>query len=241
MKFVVVGAGAWGTAFALHVCRSGHQATLVPRRALQASELNRLRENVEYLPGIKLPAEVRVTAELRVALENAEVVMLACPTQALRPTAQRIRDEMRSGDGPRLLISLAKGLELAAKELEVAAADLEFARGEYRVKGTDVSIPLTSLAQRHPGALDSLQGIPGPMSFPGGAHVAEVEIDPETGVVEVASYVAVDDCGRVLNPVLLHGQVVRVERSDPPMAIAVMCATLPRPVVARIDALIGSD
>jgi carbon-monoxide dehydrogenase large subunit len=99
-----------------------------------------------------------------------------------------------------------KGLELAAKELEVAAADLEFADGKYRVKGTDVSISFQEVARRYTSRLDSLDGIPAPMSFPGGAHVAEVEIDPDTGVIDIVSYVAVDDCGRVINPVLLEGQ-----------------------------------
>ena len=99
-----------------------------------------------------------------------------------------------------------KGLELAAKELEVAAADLEFAEGNYRVKGTDVSISFQQIARRYTSQLDSLDGIPAPMSFPGGAHVVEVEIDPDTGVVDIVDYVAVDDCGRVINHVLLEGQ-----------------------------------
>ena len=99
-----------------------------------------------------------------------------------------------------------KGLELAAKDLEVAAADLEFADGKYRVKGTDVSISFQQIARRYTSQLDSLDGIPAPMSFPGGAHVAEVEIDPDTGVIDILNYVAVDDCGRVINHVLLEGQ-----------------------------------
>jgi glycerol-3-phosphate dehydrogenase (NAD(P)+) len=112
MKFVVVGAGAWGTAFALHLSRNGHTSVLVPRRALQASDLNRRRENVEYLPGVMLPSNIQVSAELESALVNADVVMLACPAQALRLTAQRIRDAMSPGAQLQLVISLAKGLEL---------------------------------------------------------------------------------------------------------------------------------
>ncbi len=100
-----------------------------------------------------------------------------------------------------------KGTELAAKELEVAPNDLEFAKGRYRVKGTDVSIGMEDLAKKYGSALDSGGEIPLPRSFPSGAHVAEVEIDPETGVVEVLRYTAVDDCGRVINHVLLDGQL----------------------------------
>jgi aerobic carbon-monoxide dehydrogenase large subunit len=100
-----------------------------------------------------------------------------------------------------------KGTELAAKDLEVAPSDLEFRQGRYRVKGTDLSIGVEDLAKKHPGALDSAGEIPLPRSFPSGAHVAEVEIDPETGTVEILRYTAVDDCGRVINHVLLDGQL----------------------------------
>jgi carbon-monoxide dehydrogenase large subunit len=68
-------------------------------------------------------------------------------------------------------------------------------------------VTFTEVARRHAAALDTQGGIPTPVAFPGGAHVAEVEIDPETGVIEVASYVAVDDSGRVLNPTLVEGQL----------------------------------
>jgi aerobic carbon-monoxide dehydrogenase large subunit len=104
-----------------------------------------------------------------------------------------------------------KGMELAAQALEAAVPDIEFAHGRYRVKGTDISIGLADLAAKHAGAsphpLDSLADIPALRAFPGGAHVAEVEIDPETGTIEVLRYVAVDDCGRVINHVLLEGQL----------------------------------
>jgi carbon-monoxide dehydrogenase large subunit len=100
-----------------------------------------------------------------------------------------------------------KGLELAAKDLEVASHDVEFAGGTYRVKGTDLSMPFTELAKKHGGALDAKGAIPPPLAFPGGAHICEVEIDPETGVVEIASYVAVDDCGRVMDHTLVEGQL----------------------------------
>jgi len=102
--------------------------------------------------------------------------------------------------------AVKKGVELAARELEVAPADVEFAQGKYRVKGTDLSISFQQVARRYHRELDSLEGIAGPLSFPGGAHVAEVEVDPDTGVIDILNYVAVDDCGRVINHVLLEGQ-----------------------------------
>src|SRR4029077_2624237 len=100
-----------------------------------------------------------------------------------------------------------KGAELPAKDLEVAPNDLEFRNGRYRVKGTDISVGIEDLAKKHPGALDAKGEMPLPRSFPTGAHVAEVEIDPETGVVRILRYTAVDDCGRVINHVLLDGQI----------------------------------
>lgn len=112
MNFVVVGAGAWGTAFAVHLVRAGHAATLVPRRPEQAEALATARENAEYLPGIALPPAVVVTADLKGALAGAEVVMLACPMQALRETCARVREALARDARIKLVISLAKGLEL---------------------------------------------------------------------------------------------------------------------------------
>jgi len=100
-----------------------------------------------------------------------------------------------------------KGIDLAAKELEVSATDVEFHAGQYQVKGTDLSISFKEVARRYGAELDTRGGIPTPTAFPGGAHVAEVEIDRDTGEVEVVRYVAVDDCGRVLNHTLLDGQL----------------------------------
>ncbi len=104
-----------------------------------------------------------------------------------------------------------KGTELAAKALEVSRQDLEFHHGSYGVKGTDVSITLEEIARRYAGEsphpLDARGDIPQPRSYPSGAHVAEVEIDPDTGKLAVLSYVAVDDCGRVINHTLLEGQL----------------------------------
>jgi carbon-monoxide dehydrogenase large subunit len=98
-------------------------------------------------------------------------------------------------------------MDLAARSLEAAPADIEFDAGRYRVKGTDLSISFQEVARRYHRELDTLHGIPAPLAFPGGAHVAEVEIDPDTGVIEIVDYVAVDDCGRTINPVLLEGQI----------------------------------
>jgi carbon-monoxide dehydrogenase large subunit len=102
---------------------------------------------------------------------------------------------------------IKKATELAAKDLEVAAADLEFSKGTFRVKGTDVSMALGKIIKKHGSALDTKGHMTPQGAFPSGAHIAEVEVDPETGMIEVLSYVAVDDCGRVMNHTLLEGQL----------------------------------
>jgi carbon-monoxide dehydrogenase large subunit len=100
-----------------------------------------------------------------------------------------------------------KGFALAAEELEAAQADLEFADGGYRIKGTDRAISIRSLAQRRAGELDIAYANKFGATFPNGCHIAEVEIDPETGEAEIASYVACDDAGTIVNHQIVEGQV----------------------------------
>ncbi len=112
MNFCVVGAGAWGTAFAVHLARLGRSVVLVPRRPEQAESLAMARENIEYLPGLALPAALAITADLSAAVAQVDVVLLACPSQALRVTANRVFAAFGETRRPRLIVSLAKGLEL---------------------------------------------------------------------------------------------------------------------------------
>lgn len=112
MNFAVLGAGAWGTAFAIHLCRLGHTVTLVPRRFEQALELASAQVNAEYLPGIPFPPSLQVGHELAPVLLEAEVVILACPSHALRETAARLAAARGSATRLHLVLSLVKGLEL---------------------------------------------------------------------------------------------------------------------------------
>lgn len=112
MRFVVIGAGAWGTAFALHLARAGRPVTLVPRRIEQAQAIRQRRENREYLPGVAVPDAVNVVDDLSRGLAGADVVLLACPAQALRETVTKVRAALPAGAAVRLVLSLAKGLEL---------------------------------------------------------------------------------------------------------------------------------
>jgi len=102
-----------------------------------------------------------------------------------------------------------RGRTLAGEVLEAAASDIEYKAGRFGVVGTDLGIDLFELAGRQPGAhihLDASATAGGP-SWPNGCHVCEVEIDPESGDVQVVSYASVNDIGRVVSPTIARGQV----------------------------------
>ena len=111
MNVTILGAGGWGTALALHCGRAGHVVTLVPRRLEQALQLADERENRDYLPGFKLPASLQIGLELKPALMEAEIVLLACPMRGLRDLAVAVKRELDATIAPPMLISLCKGLE----------------------------------------------------------------------------------------------------------------------------------
>jgi len=101
---------------------------------------------------------------------------------------------------------IAKGLKLAAQDLEASEADIDFADGRFTVKGTDRGVGLIDLAAKHgpiahAGDVDSRVG-----SYPYGWHVCEVDVDVETGVARIERYTTIDDVGRAVNPLILHGQ-----------------------------------
>jgi carbon-monoxide dehydrogenase large subunit len=113
---------------------------------------------------------------------------------------------------------IEKGKKIAAHLLETAEDDIAFAAGRFTVKGTDRSVGIFDVAA---AATDGNAVVPedlrGPLSatadetikqlgFPYGAHVCEIEIDPQTGALEVVRYTAVDDVGRAINPMVVHGQ-----------------------------------
>ena len=108
--------------------------------------------------------------------------------------------------------TLADNLKkLAADELEASPGDLEIAEGAVRIAGTDRAVSFSDLAQRPGIDSDLLTGrdtfAPEVATFPNGTHLAEIEIDADTGATEIVNYVVVDDFGVTLNPLLLAGQV----------------------------------
>ena len=105
--------------------------------------------------------------------------------------------------------TVAQAKELAADALEAAAGDIEYRAGRFQVIGTDLGIDLFALAAKQPEQrifVDSTTTVSGP-TWPNGCHVCEVEIDPETGHVEIVKYASVNDIGRVVSPLIARGQV----------------------------------
>jgi aerobic carbon-monoxide dehydrogenase large subunit len=105
----------------------------------------------------------------------------------------------------------AKLKDLASDHLEAGVADLEIGEGAIRVAGTDRRIAFADLAKLPQATEERRTGlgdfIPPDATYPNGTHIAEVEIDPDTGVTRVARYTIVDDFGMTVNPLLLEGQV----------------------------------
>jgi carbon-monoxide dehydrogenase large subunit len=114
---------------------------------------------------------------------------------------------------------IGKGKELAGYALEAAPSDIAFAKGNFTIVGTDRAISIMELAGKlHSGfkpPADAPQSLdvahvsdgPGASTYPNGCHIAEVEVDPETGIVDVVSYVSVNDFGTVINPMIVEGQL----------------------------------
>jgi carbon-monoxide dehydrogenase large subunit len=113
---------------------------------------------------------------------------------------------------------IEKGKRIASHMLEVGAGDLDFAEGRFKVLGTDKSVTLKDVAKaafvaaRVPpgvegGFYETATFSPKQDTYPNGCHVCEVEVDAETGAVELLSYAVVDDVGTVMNPLTLKGQI----------------------------------
>jgi carbon-monoxide dehydrogenase large subunit len=114
---------------------------------------------------------------------------------------------------------IAKGKKIAAHLMEASVDDIEFKDNKFTVAGTDKVKTLTDISlaayvphnypieELEPGLDETSFYDPKNFTFPAGCHVAEIEIDKDTGVVEVVNFVAVDDVGRVINPMIVEGQV----------------------------------
>ena len=112
MNCCVLGAGAWGTAMALHLDRCGHSVTLVPRRMEHALSIASSRVNEDYLPGFELPHRIQIGCEIGPVLMEADVAFFACPSKAIRELAEKVRPHLEAAHQLKLCIVMCKGLEL---------------------------------------------------------------------------------------------------------------------------------
>jgi carbon-monoxide dehydrogenase large subunit len=124
--------------------------------------------------------------------------------------------------GSAVMLAVDKVLEtakkLAAEVLEAAVVDIEFAVGKFSIAGTDRSVTLADIGRaandpsrvapgEEGGLVESGEFTPTAVTFPNGTHICEVEIDPETGETEIVRYSAVEELGKVLNPLIVAGQI----------------------------------
>lgn len=113
---------------------------------------------------------------------------------------------------------IERGKKLASNMLEAAEADIEFKDGKFIVAGTDKSVDITQVAKSsfvipragstpEHGLIERVHAVAPGITFPNGCHVCEVEIEPETGQVEIVGYWVMDDVGRMVNPMIVKGQL----------------------------------
>ena len=111
MNFCILGAGAWGTAMAVHLVRLGHAVTLVPRRMEHALAMASKHENSDYLPGLTLDQNLQIGCETKPVVMEADVLLFACPSKALRVTCSRVSQHRGDAWNARCFLALCKGLE----------------------------------------------------------------------------------------------------------------------------------
>lgn len=133
MKVSVIGGGSWGTTLALLLYDNGHKVKLWFRRKDYAAEVSKRRENVVYLPGVKLPDEILITSELETALADIDVIVLAVPSQHLREVISK--DEFSSVSREKIFVNVAKGVEneTLKRMSEVVSDVLGIDSGQYAV------------------------------------------------------------------------------------------------------------
>ncbi|WP_286689454.1 MULTISPECIES: NAD(P)H-dependent glycerol-3-phosphate dehydrogenase [unclassified Aeromicrobium] len=148
-RTAVMGAGSWGTAFALVLADAGNDVRLWGRRAELCDAINATHENADYLPGIALPETIRATHDPREALADAEVVVLAVPSQQLRANLGDWGDAI---DDAAVMVSLMKGVELGTHlRMSEVVAELTGAGPERIAVVTGPNLA-KEIARREPAA-----------------------------------------------------------------------------------------
>lgn len=107
-KICVLGAGSWGTALALVVAKKGYNVSMWTLSEDQCQKVNSTRENVDYLPGVNIPKNIHITTDLKEAINDSSVIVVAVPSQAIRSVCKQIKPFVNKNQ---ILVDVAKGLE----------------------------------------------------------------------------------------------------------------------------------
>ena len=149
-NFGVVGAGSWGTALALVLEKNGHQVTLWSSREEKAEELRKLRENVDKLPGVKLPETLEITSDIEAAVKDKELVVLGVPSLYIRSTAAKMAPYVHEGQ---IIVNVSKGIEESTLSTmtevileEIPGGDVAVLSGPSHAEEVSRSIPTTVVA-----------------------------------------------------------------------------------------------
>ena len=146
----VVGAGSWGTALALVLEKNGHQVTLWSSREAKAKELAELRENADKLPGVKIPENIVITADMETAVKDKELVVLGVPSLYIRSTAAKMAPFVHEGQ---IVVNVSKGIEESTLYTmtdvisdELPGADVAVLSGPSHAEEVSRYIPTTVVA-----------------------------------------------------------------------------------------------
>jgi glycerol-3-phosphate dehydrogenase (NAD(P)+) len=148
-KVAVFGAGSWGTAFSIVLADAGNDVTMWARRDEVAAAINTTRENAEYLPGVELPHNLAATHDVAAALEGAEVVVWATPSQSFR---DNLRDWAPHVPADAVMVSLMKGVELSTLNRMSEVIAQETGAGPERIAVVSGPNLAKEIAQREPAA-----------------------------------------------------------------------------------------
>ena len=127
MKITVIGSGSFGTSLAMLLTNKGHEVTLYGRNEVQMKMIAATRGNHRYLPGVFLPANLKVSSDLENAVRDRDLLVMAVPAQSFRNTAEKV-SEITSGTS---IVNVAKGLEIGTLKRMSEIAGEYFPEADY--------------------------------------------------------------------------------------------------------------
>jgi glycerol-3-phosphate dehydrogenase (NAD(P)+) len=193
MTIAVLGDGGWGTTLAIHLHRVGHRVALWGAFPSYVDQLTRRRENVKFLPGVRIPRTLRITSDLPDAAEPSELIVLAVPSQHLRSVLRRLRG---LPDPRAAILSVAKGIELRTlkRMSQVAAEEL----GRIRLAVLSGPNIASEIARGHPASSVIASRVPGLA-----AHLQQALMDERLRIYTSADVVGVELGGALKNPIAI--------------------------------------